>query len=400
MTATHNSNKVGGGRSRIVPLSLALLLLATAFAALPAAAQSILPSSFAGWSLSAKGALEHPPLVFTPRPADGSNPRTPDQVWSALQEYGLVSGEQDSYTKGSDKLDVTLYRMKDPSGAYGEYSYLRTQDMPRSDLAEHSAMSHDRALVLHGNLLLDIQGRDLPKLDADLKSLVAAVAPRAETGLLPTLTDHLPRKDFIDRSDRYILGPAALNQLFPVAVGSSLGFSEGAEAELAHYRLDGRDVTLLIADYPTPQFAAKKLAQLQQQFDVNDSKHDANSTPLYAKRSLTLIAFVAGAKSQAEADVLLSQIHSDTELTWNEPTFALTEPSIGAMIVGTIVGTGIICLFALIAGLAFGGVRLVVKRTLPNKVFDRSDQLQILQLGLSSKPINAEDFYGLGPGGS
>jgi predicted small integral membrane protein len=66
------------------------------------------------------------------------------------------------------------------------------------------------------------------------------------------------------------------------------------------------------------------------------------------------------------------------------------------MIVGTIVGTGIICMFALISGLAFGGVRIVVKRMLPDKVFDRSDQMQILQLGLSSKPIKAEDFYSLG----
>ncbi len=92
----------------------------------------------------------------------------------------------------------------------------------------------------------------------------------------------------------------------------------------------------------------------------------------------------------------LRQVDSGTELTWNEPTFQFTQPSIGTMIVGTIIGTGVICLFALVSGLAFGGVRLVVKRALPDKVFDRSDQLQILQLGLSSKPINAEDFYGIG----
>jgi len=64
-----------------------------------------------------------------------------------------------------------------------------------------------------------------------------------------------------------------------------------------------------------------------------------------------------------------------------------------ALIVGSIIGTGVICGFTLIAGLAFGGFRLVVKRAFPNKVFDRSSQIQVLQLGLSSKPINAEDFY-------
>jgi len=64
------------------------------------------------------------------------------------------------------------------------------------------------------------------------------------------------------------------------------------------------------------------------------------------------------------------------------------------MVVGAILGTGVICGFALVAGLAFGGFRIFVKRLLPGKVFDRGTQLQVLQLGLSSKPINAEDFYG------
>lgn len=379
--------------ARFAACCLALLLLA----AVPAAAQSILPTSFAGWSLSAKGGLERAPLASVPRAADGSNPRTPDEAWAALQEYGLVAGERNSYTKGSNTLDVTMYRMKDPSGAYGEYSYLRTQDMPYVNLAEHSAMSRDRALILCGNLVLDVEGHELPKIDADLRSLVATVAPRAEKGLLPTLTDRLPLKDLVERSDRYVLGPATLNQLFPVAVGNSMGFSQGAEAELAHYRAGERDVTLLIVDFPTPQTASKKLAELQQQFNINDSKQNSNVPVLYAKRSLTLLAFVAGAKSRGEADVLLKQVQSDTELTWNEPTFAFTQPNIGTIVVGTIIGTGVICMFALISGLAFGGVRLIVKRTLPDKVFDRSDQLQILQLGLSSKPINAEDFYGIGP---
>jgi hypothetical protein len=54
-------------------------------------------------------------------------------------------------------------------------------------------------------------------------------------------------------------------------------------------------------------------------------------------------------------------------------------------------------MFAVVAGLAFGGVRIAVKRLLPGRVFDRGDQLDVLQLGLGSKPINSEDFYGIGP---
>jgi hypothetical protein len=360
-----------------------LSLVASAlFAAIPASAQSFLPPSFAGWTSNAKAA-------FSPTGAPAS----------AAKEYGFASGERAVYTRGADTLAVSLYHMNDPSGAYGEYSYLRTSDMARAGLAEHSAISPNRALVLIGNLVLDVDGKDLPKIDSDLKPLVAAITPHAQTGLLPTLTGHLPHNDFIDRSDRYVLGPSTLEQVFPVPLGNTLGFSQGAEAEVARYRINGHEVSLLLTDYPTPQFAAKKLIELQQYFDINDSKQDNGAAPLYAKRSLTMIGFVAGARSQNEADQLLKQIQSDTELTWNDPSFQFSQPNIGTIVVGTIIGTGIICLFALVSGLAFGGVRLVVKRALPDRVFDRSDQLQILQLGLASKPINAEDFYGLGSKG-
>jgi hypothetical protein len=289
--------------------------------------------------------------------------------------------------------------MKDPSGAYGLYSYLRATDMPHADFTEHSSMSRERALVLVGNIVVEVSGKELPKNGAALKALVAAVAPHAESGLLPTIGDRIPTKGFIDRTDKYVLGPSTLNQFFPLADGDWLGFSQGAEAETAKYRVNGHELNLVIADFPTPQTAAKKVAELQKKFNINESK-DANDSngaestkPLYAKRAMTLVAIVSGAATKKEADAVLDQLESGTQITWNEPTFQFKEPSIGMMIVGAITGTGVICLFAIIAGLAFGGVRLVVKRA-TNKVFDRPDQVQVLQLGLSSKPINAEDFYG------
>jgi hypothetical protein len=363
------------------PWVLGLLLVIAMFAAMPAVAQSILPGSFAGWTQ--KSATSFAPSAG------------PDS--SAAKEYGFSSGTEAVYTHGSAELDVMLYHMSDPSGAYGEYSYLRTPDMLYANLGAYSAISNSRALVLDGNLLLDIRGRDLPKLDANVKSLVAAVAPHAERGALPTLVNDLPPKGLVPRTDRYILGPAVLNQSFPVAMGDSLGFSTGAEAEVAKYRVDGQDMTMLIVDYPTPQFATTKLKQLAQQFDVNDSQR-SSASPLYAKRQLTSLIFVAGAKSQDQASALLGHVQSGEVLTWNEPTFQFTQPGIGEVVVGTIIGSGVICMFALISGLAFGGVRLVVKRALPDRVFDRSDQLEILQLGLSSKPIKSEDFYGLKSG--
>jgi hypothetical protein len=316
---------------------------------------------------------------------------------SALTEYGYASHEWQFYSRGNDRIDVALYKFKDPSGAYGAYSFLRQPDMAKANLTEHSSMSNDRALALIGNLVLDVHGALVAKNEPQLKSLIAAVATHAQEGLLPSLWEHLPQKDIVPRSDRYILGPQTLNQLFPGNLGDSLGFQNGAEAEVAHYRLNGQDAELLIADFPTPQLAQQQLAILQKKFNLNDSNPGAGS-PLYAKRTITLLAVVAGGPSQADAGNLLSAVHSGTELTWNEPTFQLKEPRIEMMIVGSIVGSGVICLFALIAGISFGGLRLIVKRVMPGKVFDRSEYVQILQLGLGSKPINSEDFYGYSAG--
>jgi hypothetical protein len=360
---------------------ISFLFACVLIVACPTRAQGILPMSFVGWIANRSNPLAKP-VMPTP------------EGQAALLEYGYASGEEADFAQGNRSVHIRLYQMKDPSGAYGFYSYLRTPDMPHADIADHSAMSREHALALTGNFVIEMNGQDLPKIAADLKVLVAAVSPRAEEGPLPTLRQHLPLNDMIERSDHYVLGPQTLNQFLQVSSGDWLGFSEGAEAELAKYHVRGKEVTLLIADFPTPQTATKRLAELKQKYNVNGSQDSAPA--LFAKRSVTLLAIVSGAATQADADLLLRQVHSGTELTWNEPSFELTQPNIGTIVVGTIVGTGIICAFALISGFAFGGFRLIVKRLLPDKVFDRSSHLQVLQLGLTGKPIKAEDFYSFG----
>jgi hypothetical protein len=365
-----------------IVVSLFLLFVAV----IPASAQAVLPQTFAGWTA---GTTIVPTIEF-------KDPTTE----AVSREYGIVSVEKAAYSRGKDALNVSLYNMKDPSGAYGLYSYLRSPEMAHAEPGDHSVISRERALLLDGNLVLDVNGTDLPKVGKDLNALVAAVTPKAEQGPLPSLSEHLPVKGFVDRSDKYVLGPVTLNEVFPVSADDWLGFSHGAEAEVAKYKVNGRDMALLIADFPTPQVAQKRLVDLQQLYQLNPKNPDAIASPLFAKRSITLLAIVSGAKTQAEADELLAQVQSGSEVTWNEPTFQFKEPSIGAMIVGSIIGAGVLCMFAVVAGIAFGGFRLLIKRYFPDKVFDRSATMQVLQLGLGSKPINSDDFYGSGTGSS
>lgn len=360
---------------------IAILLTLLALAAYPAHAQHVLPQSFGGWAVAA--------------PLDTDLDRTAGDAAPILRENGMESVERLSYTNGADTLLVTLYRMKDASAAYGAYSFLRSPEMAGAKLTEHSSLSHGRALILIGNSVAEVSGKDIEHKRADLKLLIAQVSKKPGGGLYPALWQYLPLDGIVSHSDRYILGPVALHHELPLAADDWLGFSSGAEAELARYRLDGQELTLVLIEYPTPQIASKQLESLAKRFNLNSpSKPGENSKPaLFARQTSSLVALVANARSQKIADALFQNVTYQPNLTWNEPSFSFMQPGWGTILVGIFLGTGLLCVFALASGLAFGILRIVVKHFWPGKVFDRTNQVQILQLGLSSKPIEAKDFY-------
>jgi hypothetical protein len=384
--------------TRIAPVVLCLAAVPT-YGQGRLAAQNILPDTFSSWTATGHQSFNSANQASSNGATTGAT-ADPARAASAAREYGFVAGETSTYahaaaaaSQAPGSLSVTLYRMKDPSGAYGEYSYLRTPDMDRANFTEHSSMKANEALVLAGNLVLDVQGPDVHREGSDITALVSSVATKAREGLYPILPTHMPDDNRVAGSDHYILGPATLDQFFPGGIGNSLGFSYGTEVETAHFHLDGNDATMLIADFPTPQIAQSQLDLLSKKFNINGSQPTGAAPPLFAQRSQTLVSIVAGAPSSDSANKLLDQVQSGTVLTWNEPTFQFKEPSFSVMVVGAFVGTGTICLFAAVGSLAFGGVRLAIKRMFPNTIFDRSAQIDIMQLGLVSKPIKAEDFY-------
>jgi hypothetical protein len=363
---------------REITIFIALLALAVC----PAYAQQhVLPQSFGGWAVAA--------------PLDTGLDQAAGDAAPILREDGAQSAERLSYTNGADTLLVTLYRLKDASAAYSAYSFLRTPEMAGAGLTDHSSLSPDRALVLDGNLVLDVSGKNLQQKTADLKLLIAQISKQTEAGLYPTLGQYLPPDGIVSHSDRYILGPAALHHELALAENDWLGFSSGAEAELARYRLNGQELTLLLVEYPTPQIASKQLEVLNKRFNLNSADNSAQSEKpgLFVRQDSSLLALVAGARSQAVANILFQNVQYHADITWNEPSFSYNQPGWGTILVGIFLGTGILCVFALASGLAFGILRIVVKHFWPGKVFDRTNQVQILQLGLSSKPIEAKDFY-------
>src|SRR5579863_5695556 len=155
--------------------TIELLILVLCLGVLPAAAQSLLPGSLPGWTAGPISAL---------LPAQASATQNTAVASAAAAEYGFVKGEQRTYSMGADSLQITLLQMKDPSGAYGEYSFLRTPDLAHADFTDHSSMSEQHALVLIGDVVLDVHGANLSRHVNDVKTLVAAVAAHAHQGPL------------------------------------------------------------------------------------------------------------------------------------------------------------------------------------------------------------------------
>ena len=357
-----------------------------AFAPRPASAQSILPQSFAGWTASA------PATTLAPSALDSLlGPDAP-----AFREYVVKSIEQRAYTEGSQSVSVTLYRLRDPSSAYGAYTFLRNDSLASVALGSFAGASHDRALIVVGEMLLDVTAppKQARPPDADLKQLADQVDKKADHTPYPFIGEHLPVPGRVPNTVRYVIGPLSLAHFVPIGTDDWMGFDYSAESILAKYRAGSNEETLIVTSYPTQQVAAKKFADMLRRFTFDPPGGvPPGQTVLFGKRVSSYVAVVVGAPSRQAANKILDQVGYESNVTWNEPKQSYTEPGINTMIVEAFLGTGVIMLFAIAAGIGFGGLRLLAKIFLPNKIFDREKQIEILQLGISSKPIKAKDFY-------
>lgn len=354
-------------------------------------AQNLLPPTFGNW---------------VPGANSSSQPITLEQVVgtnaSIIREYGFEAIERREYTRANDNkwdLTVTLYRMVDPTAAYGAFTFLRSPALPSSDLTKFAALNDDRglhALFVIGNLLVEAQGGSVSSPYSELDFLVKALQPKADSRPFPIIVDHLPPTGLIPGSERYLSGPLALHSLLPVADGDWLGFAQGGEAVIAtyHNKKDGQDVTLLIAEYPTQQLAASRYEKMSPILHAPTNSPPTKGLHVVAsRRDAGLISIVFATRQTDYADALLGQIIFGHNVVWNEPSFKAKDLPWSAYVIGSFLGSGIIIVFAFVSGLGFAVIRLVTKRFFPGKVFDRHRSMEVIQMGLSGRPVNTKDFY-------
>ena len=361
------------------PYFIAALLLAPAVVTSASAQQTVLPSHFGNWS-----GQPSPAWVETEAPSNYV------ELW---KETGRGPGEFCEYTSGSAKLGVSLQKYRDPSSAYEMYTALIRPDMHPSTLGRTSAVDGDRLFALLGDFILEL--RPTPAIsDADLATLVKSVSGRADQTPLPPIRAYLP-KGFTDGTQRYARGPAAFRNAIAALkqdefanLVSEAGFTSSAEAMFAHYREGKAEAVLLLLDYPTPQLAEQHLRHLEQA--ITSAQKQAGTT---IERKATLLSLVLRPSSAAYGNSLRSAVNYETEVTWNEPHQTITDPPLLTTVAKIIIATIAFMVVAVVLGAAFGGVRVLAKTFFPGRFFDRPEQMDVLQLGLSGKRIDSRDFY-------
>ena len=343
--------------------------------------KDVLPAEFGGWHL--KDAV-----TKSIDPVAADQPNAP-----VLKEYGFQRFEKASYTSDDGRtLDLKAAIFGDATGAYGAFTFYKTPPMLNEKIGNGQASSlNNRVLLYQGNILIDAVFSKLTVMSAaELRELAGMLPqPSGSARNLPSLPVYLPKPSYEKNTAKYVLGPAGLDRVGAPLPTSLVDFKSGAEVVVAKYAVAGGEASLMLIEYPTPQLAAQRVKEIDAAHQPAQQGQPGTPPivdvgPFFNKRTGPIIVIASGPLSQKEANSLLESINYEADVTWNENTYVSKKDNLANLLFNVIVLCAILIGFALVAGLAFGGFRILMKRIFPDRVFDRPEDIEIISLHLGS----------------
>ncbi len=368
------------------------LLLLTALTWLPCVAQTgavsapknpaILPHDFGGWVL--QGTTK-----------TGTDPAAADRANAeVLKEYRFSDLESATYTRDDGRtLQVRAARFVDASGAFGAYTFYLQPNMTREQIGDQGASLGDRVLFYRGHVLVDAQfSKESAMSGAELRELAGALPrPGGNTANLPTFIEFMPRRDYVANTQKYVMGPVALDKLNSPVPAALVDFGASPEVSLAHYTTPSGEATLMLISYPTPQLAADHLRKIDAAHQLAQPQAGISevtgSGTFFDKRTGPIVAIATGGISDSDAKSLLNRVNYEASVTWNTPSETTEVRDLYKLILNIVVLCAILAGLAIIAGVAFGGFRILMKRLYPDRIFDRPEQMEFISLHLTETVV-------------
>jgi hypothetical protein len=349
---------------------------------------AILPSDFAGWQI--KGSV-----------TKSDDPAAADQAnGPILKEYGFQRLEKATYTRDDGRnLVVRAAVFADASGAYGAFTYYYSPEMGVETIGGQAAFLNNRVLFYQGNVLVDAVFDRMSVMSAAQLRQLAGLLPQAPDNKdkPPSLPTRLPKRvsepTFLKNTTKYVMGPLALDRIGSALPASMIDFNSDAEVVIGKYAVAAGDATLMLIEYPNPQIAADRLRRIDASHQVTQQQPGVASMvdvgPFFDARTGPIIVIASGPLSKSEARSLMSSISYDADVTWNEDTSVRKKDNLANFLFNAIVLCGIVVGLALVAGVAFGGLRLLIKRLFPHSVFDRPEVVEFISLNLEDEAQSA-----------
>ncbi len=261
-------------------------------------------------------------------------------------EFGYDASAQASYAGPGGSFKLTVWRLKDSTGAMAAFHWLKPPNAAASKFEKLAVETPESLFFAFGNYLFRYDGRQ-PK-SGEFDRLIAAL-PRLEKGALPTLPGVLPSKNRISASERYILGPVSLAAFAPSIPPSAAAFSAGGEGIAGKFRAPSGELNLAIFAYPTHHIARDRLPDFQK------------IPGAVVKRSGPLVAVVLPPADRDDAERLLAEVRYEATVTFSQPVPG-GEQNVGKLIIAIFILCGLLLLFALGAGFAVGGFRVLFRK--------------------------------------
>lgn len=261
------------------------------------------------------------------------------------KEYGLLHSE---VTMRQD-ITVTTYEMADPTGALAAWEWQRSPHGSTCDLAPFCNQDGTHTVVSDFNYVVIFDGGTPDK--EQVASLIKGL-PRKKDSSLPAILTFLPEQGLVPNSARYLLGPASVAAFVPQLASAKLGFENGAEAQVADYRIGKSRQTgrLVVFNYPTPEMARIHSVEL------------AKRPELHVKRSGVLLALVLPPSTTDESDTLLSRVQYEAKITWNDVPPPNPVKPLYQLFVNIMYFSILLTALCLLAGLIYAGMRLYRRR--------------------------------------
>lgn len=315
-----------------------------------------------------------------------------------LNEYSFTDFESATYKSDDGRtLKVRAARFGDASGAFGAYTFYLRPEMAREEIGDQGASLDKRVLFYRGHILVDAVFSQMTAMSAASLRELAGTLPRppGNSGNLPPILAYMPHHGYQANTEKYAEGPLALGAIGSPLDSDLVDFASSPEVVLGQYSTPGGGVTLELIEYPTPALAGEHLRKIDAANHAAQPQQGVSAVqnvgPFFAKRTGPILAIAAGPISQSDAQTLLGAVNYEASVTWNENTYFDKKNNIANLLVNIILLCFIVGAVALAGGLAFGGLRVLLQKYLPGKVFGDPEQVEFIALHLDEAVVVVEE---------